>query len=191
MKKIYTYWMMALMAFALTACEDNDAEEARTLDGSWTGYVDTYYRDRFHMSGSNYRTTMYFQQTGRYGGIGYEVDYDLNNPYSGEYYCEFDWEVFNGEIRIDYADSWNPVYIYDYSLSMNYFTGYMDDGTNRDIYFQLAYDRNFNWSRYRNRYYAPTRGIAADGGDEDIVKGDRYYATGIFAEALKERDTEK
>lgn len=191
MKKIYTYWMMALMMATLTACEDYDAEEARTLDGTWTGYVETYYRDRFHVSGSSYRTTMYFEQTGRYRGVGYEVDYDRNNPYSGSYYSDFAWEVYNGQIRIDYADSWDPVYIYDYSLSSNYFSGYMDDGSNRDIYFQLSYDQNFNWNPYRTgRYYAPTRGAGNDDG-EDVVRGDGYYATGIFAKALRERDADR
>ena len=177
MKKIYTCLMTALTALVLTAtltaCEDSDAQEARTLDGSWTGYVETYFQDRFGVSGNSYRTTMYFKQTDRYGGWGYEVDYNANSRYSDYYYCEFDWEVYNGEIRISYADSWNDVYIYDYQLTQSTFEGYMDDGSYRDIYFQLYYDGNFNWNPYRS-YYAPTRAT----GDGTVP---RYHASGEFA----------
>lgn len=180
MKKIFTYLTMATMAltmtFALTSCDDSDAQEARTLDGSWTGYVDTYFQDRYGFSGNTYRTTMYFQQTSRYGGVGYEVDYDTRSPYSDYYYCEFDWEVYNGEISIQYADSWDPVYIYDYRLYSDYFEGYMDDGSYRDIHFRLTYDGNFNWNPYRS-YYAPTRSTG---------ETPRYHASGKFAEIKKE-----
>ena len=63
MKKMYTFLTMAMMTMTMvlfTACgfevwhddqyyadDYNDSSEARTLDGTWTGYIDTYYRDRF------------------------------------------------------------------------------------------------------------------------------------------------
>lgn len=172
-----TYLMMALWAVMLTvgvtSCEDNDAVEARTLDGSWTGYIDTYFQDRWGWTGNSYRTTMYFHQRDRYGGTGYEVDYNINNPYASHYYSDFIWEVNNGEIRIRYADSWDDVYIYDYRLTRRVFEGYMDDGTLRGIQFQLYYDDSFNWSPYRT-YYAPTRSGSDFG---------QYYACGEFATA--------
>ena len=182
MKNFYTYLTMALMAMvttaAMTACDDRDAMEARTLDGTWTGYIDTYYQDRWGLSGNSYRTTIYFHQRDRYGGTGYEVDYNIHSRYDDYYYCEFDWEVYNGEIVINYADSWNPVYIYDYRLSQSSFEGYMDDGTYRDIFFQLYYDGSFDWSRYHDYYrYAPTRGT----GDMP-----RHHASGEFAAKQKE-----
>ena len=175
MKKFYTYLTMVLtgmmLTTVLTSCDDRDAEEARTLDGTWTGYIDTYYQDRWGLTGNSYRTTMYFYQRDRYGGTGYEVDYDTNSPYRDYYYCEFDWEGNYGEIRIRYADSWNDVYIYDYRLTPSRFEGYMDDGTYRDIYFQLYYDNSFNWNRYRNYDYAPTRTAS---------ETPRYHASGVF-----------
>ena len=83
------------------------------------------------------------------------------------------------EIRIRYADSWDDVYIYDYRLNSRYFEGYMDDGTHRDIYFNLQSDNDFDWDGYRRRYrYAPTRGMNDD--------GKRFHASGIFAEIKKE-----
>jgi hypothetical protein len=83
---------------------------------------------------------------------GRELDYDVNNMYSEHYYCEFVWEASGGQIRIRYSDSWNNVYIYNYSLSESQFSGYMDDGTSRDIRFQLTYDNNFDWGYWtKNR----------------------------------------
>ena len=183
MKKIYSYLMLALMATTsttvLTGC-DKDEMEAWTLDGTWTGYIETYTYDRWGRSGKYYRTTMFFDKRGSYGGTGYEVDYNVNSRYDDYYYCEFDWDVRNGEIRIRYADSrWDPVYIYDYSLTSRYFEGYMDDGTHRDIYFRLQSDYNFDWENYHHRYrHAPTRGVS--GG------GKRFHASGEFAEIIKE-----
>ena len=173
MKNIYTYLTMAVIAImSFSSCEDSDTYRARTLEGTWTGYIDTYYRDRWGWSGNNYRTTMYFERRGSYGGVGYEVDYNINNPYSGEYYSEFDWEVYNGEICITYADSYSyPVYIYDYDLYDDYFEGYMDDGT---------------WGRYYDGYYASTRGVSAES-DSTMIRGKGFYATGEFAKALKKK----
>lgn len=183
MKKIYSYLLMALMALTsttvLAGC-DRDEMEAWTLDGSWTGYIESYYHDRWGFTGDYYRTTMFFDKRDTYGGTGYEVDYNTRNRYEDYYYCEFDWEVRNGRIIIRYADSkWYPVYIYDYTLNSRYFDGYMDDGTTRDIYFRLEYDKNFDWDGYHRRYrYAPTRGMS--------TTGKRYHASGIFAEIKKE-----
>ena len=177
MKKIYTYLTMAIMALTattvFTSCDDRfwddmeDREEAYTLEGTWTGYIDTYVRDRFGLSGDSYRTTMYFERENSYGGWGYEVDYNMYSRYDDYYYCEFTWEVVNGNIRINYADSWNTVYIYDYTLTSNHFRGYMDDGTTRGIYFDMTYDSRFDWGYWTRSL---TRGT-----------GDSVQASGEFA----------
>lgn len=156
MKKIFTYIAMLMVTTTIfTSCEQlydmEDRQEARTLDGTWTGYIDTYYFDRWGLTGDSYRTTMYFERENAYGGWGYEVDYDYNSRYTDYYYCEFRWEVAYGSIRIRYADSWNDVYINDYQLSSNRFEGYMDDGTSKDIVFQLTYDSRFDWSYWNTR----------------------------------------
>jgi hypothetical protein len=65
------------------------------------------------------------------------------------------------------------VAIYDYRLDANRFWGYMDDGTSRDVSFELYYDGRFDWSYYR-AYYAPTRS-----GDAP-----RYHAAGEFAKTV-------
>ena len=152
MKKLFTFLTMMMVVTTttlFTSCDtrfwvdDEDREEARTLEGTWSGYIDTYFYDRFGVSGDTYRTTMYFERENGYGGWGYEVDYNIYSRYDDYYYCEFRWEVINGAIRIRYADSWNDVYIYDYVLDDYYFSGYMDDGCrDREVAFTLNYDSN-------------------------------------------------
>ena len=162
MKKIFTYCTLFLTAMTvLTSCERmndiEDRQEARTIDGSWTGYIDTYYEDRWGLTGDSFRTTMYFERENPYGGWGYEVDYDNYNRYEDYYYCEFTWEVYN----------WNDVYIHNYTLNNDRFEGYMDDGTSTDIVFQLSYDYRFDWDYWLTR--GVTRG--ASGGKSVMASG--------------------
>jgi len=191
MKKIYTYLAMLTIALTtLTSCDQDtlDRQDARTLDGTWTGYIDVYYADRWGWTGGDsYRTSICFVRENAYGGWGYEADYDIY--YRDEAYSEFNWTVANGVIRISYADPlWNPVRIYEYRLYNDYFEGYMDDYTRKDIHFQLYYDGNYNWSRWSSYGYS-RRAQASD--SEDIChmggeKGTNYFATGKFAKRLRE-----
>jgi hypothetical protein len=171
-----------MMAFVMSGC-DKDSVKALVLDGTWTGYIETVMQNRWGLSGKEYRTAMYFKQEGLYGGYGCEVDYDTRSRYADYYYSDFRWEVSNGVIYIRYADSWNTtVQIYDYSLQLWGFSGYMDDGTSRQIRFELVPESNFDWSYYWDRdsyYYAPTRGMNEQGG--------RYHASGVFKEKMLER----
>ena len=92
MKKLFTYLTMALVTVTMfTSCDklwrdSEDREEAYTLEGTWTGYIDTYIYDRYGLSGDSYRTTMYFERENSYGGWGYEVDYDMYSRYDDYYY---------------------------------------------------------------------------------------------------------
>ncbi len=165
MKKFFTYTTTIICSFLMmatfTSCDragywdyenSTDRHEAYTLDGTWTGYIETYFRDRWGVTGNTYRTTMEFFRDNAYGGTGREIDYNTYDNYV-YYYCDFTWDVYNGVIRIRYADSpGNIVRIYDYALSANYFDGYMDDGTSRGIRFRLNYDGNFNWETWYTYY---------------------------------------
>jgi hypothetical protein len=172
MKKLYTNMLMLIAIIALTSCDQDmlDRSEARTLDGTWSGYIDTYYADRWGLNDNSFRTTIYFERENPYGGWGYEVDYNYYSRYNDYYYCEFRWKVVNGSIYISYADSSNDVIIYDYHLTDNYFDGYMDDGTHKEIHFRLDYDSSFDWNYWR------TRGATRSGGDTQKVQ-----ASGVFA----------
>jgi hypothetical protein len=183
MKKFFTYTAMIILTMTLfTSCdiefwEDmEDRSEARTLDGTWTGYIDTYYYDRWGLTGDSYRTTMYFERESAYSGWGYEVDYDLNSRYSDYYYCEFEWDIYKGSIRIRYADSWNDVYINDYRLNSTRFEGYMDDGSSKDIIFCLNYDSSFDWGYWNAR--SMTRSASSD---STTTASTKVIASGKFA----------
>ena len=182
MKKIFTYMAMVMAVVMFAACDDiynsnnyYDEDDAYTLEGTWTGYIETYLYDRFGLTGNDYRTTMYFERENRYGGWGYEVDYNLRSIYDDYYYCEFEWEVVDGVIYVDYADSWNTVQLYPTRLTNNRFTGRMFDGTTRDIYFDLVYDGAFDWG-----YWTRSSGFTRS------ADGKRYQASGEVANIKKE-----
>jgi hypothetical protein len=165
MKKIYSYLLTALMALAATAtmtsCHDSsDQYESDILtSGDWQGYLGEYYYDRWGISGTTYETTMRFTSrgVGSTSGRGYEVDYDTRTPFYDYAYCEFSWSIVEGVITIIYDDSqWQPVYISRYTLNSDYFAGYMNDGTRRDIRFEFHNVRFGYWDTYRS-YFSRTR----------------------------------
>ena len=164
MKQMFTYLAMATIAITMfTSCDRDwlDREEARTLDGTWTGYIDNYYYDRWGLSGDTYRTAMYFDRSNTYGGYGYEVDYDARDRYNS-WFCEFKWEVAHGCIHIMYYDKdYSDIYINDYQLDDYHFSGYMDDGyCDSETYFSLSYESYFDWGYWTRGI---TRGTAGDG----------------------------
>ena len=167
--RILTNCVCLVFAVVLLSGCDKDILKALVLDGTWTGYLDTYYQDRYGVSGSSFRTAFYFEQENLYGGWGYEVDFDSRSRLQDYYYCEFTWRVNDGTIYLNYSDSWNTVRIYDYSLSLTSFSGYMDDGTNREIHFDLSPSSDIDWDYYRRSWR--TRGAEEDVG---------WHASGIF-----------
>lgn len=195
MRKLTTIFRTMLIAlagiFTMSSCEDDAQEVAYTLNGSWSGYIDTYFEDRWGERGDEYRVTFTFIRNGDYdygsstSGRGIETGYNLNDRYHDYYQSRFTWYVDNSyhnspTITIVYDDDrYNPVYIYDYRISSSRFSGYMDDGTNREIQFDLRYDGNFNYNNWRRGSYSPTRS-----GDTDSVKvidNGKSIRSGVFA----------
>lgn len=128
----------------------------------WQGFINQYYQDRFGLSGEHYCTVIEFVGDYSHGtkGRGYEVDYDMNDPYGSFWYSEFEWSIDNRVITLSYADTgYEPVKIYDYWLNSNYFEGYMDDGTNNHLWFKLRLIQDFDWDRYNtySPYYVPRK----------------------------------
>jgi hypothetical protein len=79
-----------------------------------------------------------------------------------------------------------PLRIYNYRLYDDFFEGYIDDGTSKDIHFQLYYDGNYNWGRWSNSYYVSRRGASTANEINEMggERGTNFYATGRFAERL-------
>lgn len=160
MKKITSTIAMAIMAMTvitLTSCEDVYISGELTGSDSkiWEGRISTYYEDRWGLTGDDYHTVIQFDSDDfrLTRGRGREVDYDVRNPYGSYWYSEFEWRVDKGVIELRYADTgFAPVYIYEYTLTDNYFSGYMDDGTKKDIMFKLFAINYFNWDSYFYNY---------------------------------------
>lgn len=152
--------MIAMAAIMLTSCEDEDIayKLSEFSYKNWEGRISTYYYDRWGLTGNDYYTVMMFESDdySMTKGHGMEVDYDVNDRYGNYWYSQFVWRVDNGVIELLYDDTrYKPIYIYDYTLSDNYFSGYMDDGTSKDIEFNLRSIGYFDWSRYYY-YHAPS-----------------------------------
>jgi len=184
MKKNIAYALVAIMTTVTTAifssCERTDTEEAETLTtGYWQGYLGAYYQNHWNVSGSTYATEMYFSHNSHYAtsGRGYEVDYDTRSPYRDYAYCTFKWFIVDGEITLIYDDDvWSPIYILrGYYLSSSRFSGYINDGSGRNIQFDFENIGSSQWDGYRNGsngvfsdkyYYSRTR---VDGEIQDSV----------------------
>ena len=195
MKKLYSIITMTIICissmFTLTSCEDEAQEVAYTLEGSWTGYIDTYIYDRWGLRGDEYRVNFTFRRysgnmnnyNGSTSGYGIETGYNINNPYRDVYRSTFTWYVEDNyyayhkpTIIITYDDNiFNRVYIYDYRISGNRFSGYIDDGTNREIRFDLYYDNDSRWR---------TRSGSGENTDESVkvINNGTSMRSGIFAE---------
>lgn len=180
--------VMALMSMtALTACEEDDDYIAQQLsNGYWQGYLGVYYSNRWNVEGSTYSTEMCFYQKSAYytSGRGYEVDYDTRSPFSDYAYCTFKWFIVDGEITLIYDDDqWSPIYITDYHLYSSRFSGYIYDGSTRNIKFDFDKVDSSDWGSYRsgnhgtftnqNYYRARTRQSTADTAADDATITDR------------------
>lgn len=222
MKKIFSHIMMlATMMAAMTtftSCEDEDDYIAQQLrNGDWQGYIDTYYSSRWSLSGSTYETVMHFESRGEYytSGRGCELDYDTRSPYNDYAYCTFSWCIVEGNVILVYDDSeWNTTWIRKYNLTSTNFYGYIDDGSGRNIKFDLENINAYgDWGRYGSVYDNRTYGYggfehqnwlrsrAAAPADNNVPFLDRTdiarknsgeadafsVASGEFAKAIQER----
>ena len=147
--------LMAMLAFSVTSCDDDD-EIAYTLEGTWEGnmYASAEYDGRVYDAS---RTEVCFVgDPYRYSsGTGYWVDY-YRDYYWGDYNylaSHIEWEVRNRTIYIYFVEDHQTVEIYDYSLSDNYFTGYIYFGNARHR-FSLRHVSSPNWNDY---YYSGYR----------------------------------
>ena len=160
LRTIITVMIFSFVGFSFVGCDDDlddifddfeNIDEANALYGTWEGYLGTFYHDRWGIGGDDFITTIRFDKPlyGSTSGRGYEVDRYMDDPRGDYYYCEFSWMINRGEIVIIYDDDiYAPVYIYDYRLTGRRFSGYMDDGTNKEIKFDFRYVSHFDWGIY-------------------------------------------
>jgi len=183
---------VAMLTSVTLSCSSNDEDGyiASTLRNSdWQGKITEYYQSRWGISGSEYSTVMGFESKDAYytSGKGYELDYKTSSPQENYAFCTFKWFIVDGDITIIYDDAkWNPVYIVDYELRGNSFYGYIYNGSDRRIQFDLEKTTFTDWDYYRKKgyrdlnveYHAPQLN------DKDAIS----VAKGEFAKILKSKD---
>ena len=140
--------MMAFVSLTLTSCDD-DVDIARTLEGTWEGdmYTSTYWNGRYY--DASYSQICFLRDPYTYSsGTGYWVDYYDDNYWGSYNYVtsHIEFTVKNRVINIYFVEDHESVSIYDYSLSDNYFTGYIElyNGDRRQ--FRLRHVSSPNWS---------------------------------------------
>ena len=181
--------MMTMMTF-VSCSNDEDGYIASTLrNHDWQGSITEYYKNRWGVSGSEYSTVMAFDSKDAYytSGKGYELDYKTSSPQENYAFCTFKWFIVDGEITIIYDDAkWDPVYIVDYQLNSNSFYGYIYNGSDRRIQFDLTSTKFADWDYYKKRGWRDlsTGYRAPQLKDKDAVS----VANGIFAEKLKSKE---
>ena len=81
-------------------------------------------------------------------GSGYWIDYYSNAPW--DYYSSrISWRVVGPqEIQIYSQKEGRTYYIYDYQMNGSYFSGYIDDGENSPVYFELRKTSSPDWGDY-------------------------------------------
>jgi hypothetical protein len=154
MKKNFTLMTLIMMAMAMTfvSCMDDDEYEAYHLEGAWEGdmgvMINGYVAD--------YSTIYFDRDPYRYAsGRGYQVDYFNDRTpwrhYNNSYYIanHVEWKVYNGIISLYYVEDDVYAEIREYSLSDNYFRGYIDfeDGSSSRFSLRKAYSPN-DWDNY-------------------------------------------
>ncbi len=157
MKKIYqTLIMAAVVLFAMTTMTscDRDFEEAYRLSGEWTGDFGMYYDDGFRTYYADY-TDIRFIPNYDYStrGYGEEIDF-FHFPCPIRYQSfYFYWEIRHGVIYLSFPYNHGlDVAIYDYSLSYDYFQGYLGDS--HDFFRLVKLAGFYGWNSYNpNTYY--------------------------------------
>ena len=141
---IFTVMLMAALSLSLVSC-DEDAEVAATLAGTWQGNVYAYSR----YNGREYRAAESKVQfnSGYNSGDGYWIDYYNDAPYSYQA-SHITWHVRNTNIYIHFEEDNTNVVIYNYRLSDDRLSGYIQTGNGQMLTITLYHTYSPNWSSY-------------------------------------------
>jgi hypothetical protein len=148
MKKITTLMTLALLAvlsLSFTSCDDDD-EIAYTLEGTWRGnmYVSSEWNGSVY--DATYSEICFLRDSYSYSsGTGYWVDYYNNAGWGRNYIANhIDWRVNYGRIEVYFVEEGATIFIKNYNLNDNYFTGTIYDNGNC-VDFSLNHISSPNW----------------------------------------------
>ena len=165
MKKNLKSIMMAvaaLLSITMTSCQEDELI-AMTLDGNWKGnmYVSYQINGRGEYYDASYSEVCFLRNPSKYAsGDGYWIDYYNDYRRYGwerNYIANhIKWEVINGNIRIHFIEENSYVTIYEYCLTDNHFSGYIEMHNGARQKFSLVHTSSPNWSSYHwgsDRFY--------------------------------------
>lgn len=169
--KTIAFAFMAMLAFSLTSCEDN--EIARTLEGTWEGnmYAVSRYGGRDYFA--SYSQVCFLRDPGAFSsGDGYWVDYYDGNYWGGYNYIanHISWTVDFGTITIRFREDGYRVRIYNYSLNDAYFSGELEMSDGSRQRFSMRKVASPNWGGYHwgySNYYYYSNGTTFDPNESD------------------------
>ena len=163
MKKSFTLFStiaLLSMCVSFTSCMDEDTERSMALSGQWTGDWGMYYDYQDYYGRVyrcySYRTDIVFYPDYDYAthGYGYQVDWYGRDSYYEKLSFRFVWSIRNGIVDIYYPGYHEyDTFIRDYSLSNNYFRGYLGN-SNTSFRLSKIWDY-YNWSYYYGYDYYP------------------------------------
>lgn len=135
-----------------TSCYEEDVYRGQLLSGRWFGDLGMMV-DGIPAIGSD----LEFIPEGMYGTQGYGYETDYYRGYRGrieviEYY--FTWSINNGIIYMRFDNPDLDCSIRDYSLSADYFEGYMDGIYSSSRFSLQNYDRYwYDYGYYADSYF--------------------------------------
>ena len=184
MKKLYTLLTIALLAvlsMSFASCDflwNDDDEIAYTLEGTWRGnmHISSEWNGQFYdaiYSEICFLRDPYYDNR----GTGYWVDY-YDNPGWGRNYIanHIEWTVDRRTIKVKFVEERTTIWIEDYRLDDNYFSGVIIEGEKR-VDFRLRHVSSPNWYDYEwgwnDYYYAKpndmTRGASANDSNSEMM----------------------
>lgn len=184
MKKLHTILTIALLAvlsMSFASCDflwNDDDEIAYTLEGTWQGnmYISSKWGDQEY--DATYSEICFLRDPYRYSsGTGYWVDYYDNYGWGRNYVANhIEWTVDYRTIKVYFIEERTTIWIEDYRLNDNYFSGIIYDGSNR-VDFRLRHVSSPNWNDYYYGwdyyYYSKsndaTRAASADKSNSEMM----------------------
>lgn len=142
--------LLAVLSMSFVSCEwDDDDEIAYTLEGTWRGKM--YMSEEWN--GEEYDATYseicFLRDPYRYSsGTGYWVDYYDNYGWGRNYVANhIEWTVNDRTITVYFVEEGTTLWIDNFRLSDNYFSGVIHDGDTR-VDFRLQHMSSPNWDNY-------------------------------------------
>lgn len=142
--------LLGMMSMMVTSCEWNDDDEiAYTLEGTWKGnmYVSSEWDG--YVYDATYSEICFLRDPYRYSsGTGYWIDYYRNAGWGRNYVANhIEWTVNYRTITVYFIEEHTTIWIENFRLSDNYFSGTIYDGDSR-VDFRLQHTSSPNWNDY-------------------------------------------